>query len=150
MQNEIKKLSISVQVLLLFGLSIAAVAAAEFQILRASSGCIQGSGVSCVFSALGLKGWLVLGVALVSVLLLVIWVNHVARCLRLVTEFAEDAASARWHEEIGGIRIERQEGSQNEIHRLAFAVNALYASVKLLSFRGANPIDRGIGQGLEK
>ena len=150
MNNEIKKLSISVQALLLFGLSIAGVAAAEFQIIRASNGCIQGSGVWCFFSALGLKGWFVLGIALVSVLLVVIWFNHVVQRLRLVTEFAEDAASARWHEEIGGVRLDRQEGSKNEIHRLAIAVNALYASVKLLSFRGANPIDRGIGQGFEK
>ncbi len=110
MINEIKKLSIAAQVLLLFGLSIAAVSAAEFQILRASSGCIQGSGVWCVFSALGLKGWLVLDLALVSVLLLIIWANHLGRRLRLVTEFAEDAAACRWHEEIGGQHIEDDRG----------------------------------------
>ena len=150
MLSEIKKLSISVQVFLLFGMAIAGVAAAEFQIFLASSRCVRSCGVLGVLSALGLKGWLVLGSALVSVLLVVIYVNHViGRRLRLVTEFAEDAASSRWHEEIGGLRIERQEGSRNEIHRLALAVNALYASVKLLSFRSAHPIDRGIGQGVE-
>jgi len=145
--SNIKKLPITVQVFVLFGLALVGVMAAEFQILRASGQSTAGNGVFGVFSALDLHGWLVLGLALVLILVVVVYVHHmIGWRLRLITEFAEDAAEARWHEDIGGLRIERQEGSRNEIHRLAFAVSALYASVKLLSFRSVHPIDRGAGQ----
>lgn len=134
--SNIKKLSITVQVLLLFGVALTGVMAAEFQILRASSRAVPSEGLFGVFAALGLQGWLIFGLALVLVLCVVVYVHHILGWrLRVITEFAEDAASARWHEDIGGLRIERHEGSRNELQRLAFAVNALYASVKLLSFK---------------